>query len=115
MTAADFLSHLSQVSPYGSDSWQAICPAHSDNRPSLKVTQAEDRLLIHCWAGCKTRDVLAALGLEWDALFEGEPLPVHERRILKDLRTEKKQRETEAWWVQSGYLKESATTGKSGP
>ena len=47
----------------------ARCPNHDDRHPSLAVTEAEDRLLVHCWAGCATRDVLSAMGLDFSALF----------------------------------------------
>jgi hypothetical protein len=48
----------------------ARCPAHEDRTPSLSITEGADgRILLHCWAGCKTADVLAALGLGWSDLF----------------------------------------------
>ena len=37
------------------------CPAHADSTPSLSVRPGAKRLLFHCFAGCDTRDVLAAL------------------------------------------------------
>ncbi|MGR3782202.1 MAG: DUF7146 domain-containing protein [Albimonas sp.] len=38
------------------------CPAHRDRVPSLSVSDGRDgRLLLHCFAGCDFRDVLAAL------------------------------------------------------
>jgi hypothetical protein len=46
------------------------CPVHEDRRPSLGVKEAADgRLLVRCYAGCETADVLAALGLSWRDLF----------------------------------------------
>src|SRR3989442_2327306 len=41
----------------------ARCPAHEDHTPSLSVTATEDRVLIHCHAGCSTDEVLTALNL----------------------------------------------------
>lgn len=53
--------------------WIARCPAHDDGNPSLSIRELGDgRVLLHCFAGCKTEDVLASLGLGWDALFPGE-------------------------------------------
>jgi len=37
------------------------CPAHQDSSPSLSVTWRDDRLLVHCHAGCSQAAVLAAL------------------------------------------------------
>ena len=39
------------------------CPAHDDRRPSLSVEQAGDKVLLNCFAGCETADVLEAVGL----------------------------------------------------
>jgi 5S rRNA maturation endonuclease (ribonuclease M5)/KaiC/GvpD/RAD55 family RecA-like ATPase len=42
----------------------ARCPAHDDARPSLTVgVGADGRVLVHCHAGCDTRQVMAALDL----------------------------------------------------
>ena len=51
----------------------ARCPAHNDRNPSLSIARGADgRLLLHCWAGCKTADILAALGLRWSDLFASD-------------------------------------------
>jgi hypothetical protein len=50
--------------------WRGRCKAHSDRRPSLDVREGADgRALIVCRAGCRTSDVLSALGLRWSDLF----------------------------------------------
>jgi replicative DNA helicase len=49
--------------------WIARCPAHEDREPSLGITEGSDGILLQCYAGCATKDVLAALGLEWRDLF----------------------------------------------
>lgn len=52
------------------DGYLANCPAHRDRTPSLSIGQGDDgRILLHCWAGCQTREVAAALGLAWSDLF----------------------------------------------
>src|SRR3954470_9376702 len=48
--------------------WQ--CPAHGDAKPSLRVTDKDDQVLVHCHAGCEPLDVLDRLGLEWRDLFD---------------------------------------------
>ena len=54
--------------------WTARCPSHEDRTPSLSVTEASDStVLLHCWAGCSTERVLAALDLSWHDLFPQQP------------------------------------------
>lgn len=51
-------------------SWTARCPAHEDKGPSLAVRENEDgRILLHCFAGCETANVLGALGMDMTDLF----------------------------------------------
>jgi hypothetical protein len=40
-------------------SWRCRCPIHGGC--SLTLRDGRDRLLVRCWAGCDTRDVLAEL------------------------------------------------------
>ncbi len=48
----------------------ARCPVHDDRSPSLSVREGTDgRALVYCFAGCETRDVIAAIGLTWSDLF----------------------------------------------
>ena len=52
------------------DSFTALCPAHPDAKPSLAVSRGDaGNAVLHCFAGCATVDVLAALHLEWADLF----------------------------------------------
>lgn len=40
----------------------ARCPAHEDANPSLSLRDGDgDRLLLHCFAGCDYRDIIAAI------------------------------------------------------
>ena len=52
---------------------RAQCPAHRDRKPSLSVTLAGTRLLVNCFTGCNTSDILAALGLSFSDLFSLSP------------------------------------------
>ena len=63
------LSRLEYVRRAGSG-YTAKCPAHSDRCASLSVTEAGGgKVLLHCFAGCPTADVLAAVGLTLAELF----------------------------------------------
>jgi putative DNA primase/helicase len=70
------LARLEGVRRSGS-SWQALCPAHADKNPSLSIHVREDRILLHCHAGCTQEAVLAALRIEGRELFldRGESKP----------------------------------------
>jgi hypothetical protein len=48
----------------------AQCPAHEDRNPSLSITKIPQQVLLHCFAGCQTADVLAALGWTMADLFD---------------------------------------------
>ncbi|MCL1826002.1 MAG: DNA primase [Betaproteobacteria bacterium] len=70
MNVEPLLSRLDGVKETQSGCWVARCPAHEDRRPSLSIRETDDgRLLVHCFAGCETPDVLAAIGLSLPDLF----------------------------------------------
>lgn len=70
MSAVDLLAKLDKVRKRSGDSWTACCPAHDDRGPSLAVRElASGHVLVHCFAGCQTADVLDAVGLDYDVLF----------------------------------------------
>jgi len=69
------LSHLEGVHRNGSGA-TARCPSHDDGRASLSISEGDDgRALVNCFAGCKTEDVIAKLGITAADLF-----PPRERR-----------------------------------
>ena len=66
------LPRLDGVRRSATDNYMAKCPAHQDKSPSLSVASGVDgRVLIYCFGGCSTTDVLAAVGLELKDLFAG--------------------------------------------
>jgi integrase len=80
--AAKFKSAMSargrHLRPHGGTphKWRGQCPCaaahtHGDRRASLSVTwdDCTGRLLVHCFAGCRYSDILAALGLTGPDLF----------------------------------------------
>ena len=69
MIIEEFVARLHGVKAT-SNGYIGLCSAHLDRRnPNLVVTEAEDRILIHCRAGCRTMDVLSAMGLDFPDLF----------------------------------------------
>ena len=69
MKAIEFLIHLNSVQSVKPGQWKASCPGHRDHHLSFIITETDDRLLIHCRAGCRTSDVLVAMGLDYHDLF----------------------------------------------
>jgi hypothetical protein len=69
------LSRLEGVRKTGADRWIARCPAHSDRSPSLSIRELGDGriLLFDFGAQCDAGAILAAVGLELDALFPPRP------------------------------------------
>lgn len=63
LTLADLLGQLSEVRRDG-DGFLALCPAHEDTRPSLRISVSDaGKVLVKCRAGCETDAVLDALRL----------------------------------------------------
>jgi hypothetical protein len=70
MTPVENLISRLQVVKGRNGAWTARCPAHEDKSPSLAVREGEDgRVLLHCFGGCSTADVLGAIGLDMSDLF----------------------------------------------
>jgi hypothetical protein len=88
--------------------WIAKCPAHLDKTPSLSVRADDDgRVLIHCFAGCATFDVLMAVGLDFGDLFDRCPFTSRKWLIYLDSVFPKSARarlapRREPYWVQIG-------------
>ena len=74
MTAADRLLAALEAADcrprQSGGSWSCGCPAHEDRSPSLSLRQIEGQALVHCFAGCQTTDVLAALRLTMADLYD---------------------------------------------
>lgn len=58
------------------DVCKAICPCHNDKQASLSISydSKENKTLMHCHAGCDTRDILKAVGLKMTDLFDKEKI-----------------------------------------
>lgn len=69
MSIDTLLERLEKVRSNGADRWMACCPAHDDKSPSLSVRATDGKILVYCFAGCPSDDVLAAVDLKWGDLF----------------------------------------------
>lgn len=67
-TLPDILAHFQGVKEM-KHGYQALCPAHDDQKASLSITEKDGKVLVKCHAGCHTKDVVAAAGLRMKNLF----------------------------------------------
>lgn len=82
IAAESFLARLDAVRQRGAGRWVARCPAHDDRTPSLSVAEAASgTVLIKCFAGCATVDVLAAIGLTFRDVLPDRPWPKRRRSV----------------------------------
>ena len=65
----DALFALPKCKQQATGDYQAQCPAHEDDRPSLSFKIDQDRILLHCHATCSTQAVVQALGFKSQDLF----------------------------------------------
>jgi len=79
MTLNELLPHLSGVRQT-SRGVLAICPSHNDKNPSLSAREGDRGLLLRCWAGCSTEEIVSALGLHFSDLFYAAGLPRQARQ-----------------------------------
>lgn len=68
MTLQEILSRLEKVKKSG-DKYTALCPAHSDQNPTLSVREKDDKILLNCFAHCPKESIVSALGIELKDLF----------------------------------------------
>lgn len=83
MDVTVILSRLAKVKKT-TKGWTAQCPSHPDKSPSLMVSVRPDRSIgLHCFGGCETHDVVAAIGLTLADLFDDriEPGYIPPRRM----------------------------------
>lgn len=70
MSAQPILSRLQRVRQTGRDRWIASCPTREDRRPSLSIRELPDgRVLMHDFGGDSVEAILAAIDLDFSALF----------------------------------------------
>ncbi len=67
--ADKIIAQLEGVKTTGRDRWIARCPSHEDRSPSLAIKEVDDRLLLHCFAGCSVDEIISSVGLEMGDLF----------------------------------------------
>lgn len=71
MLIEQILSKFEGVKQDGQNQWSALCPAHDDSKPSLRIMAASDKVMMNCMQGCNINDVLKAVEMVFrDLWFE---------------------------------------------
>lgn len=75
MDIEEIISHFQKVTPYG-ENYMALCPAHNDKNPSLSISYSKEKkqIHLHCYAGCKTEDILKKIGLSKKDLHDDKSI-----------------------------------------
>lgn len=69
--------------------WRARCPACGGRSRKLSIAEADDRVLVHCFGGCRGDEVLGAVGLRWADLMPPRSwpqTPEEQRRARRAIR-----------------------------
>lgn len=68
MTYEDILTRFKVITRNG-DKAQCKCPCHDDKQASLTISKGKKGVVIKCFAGCGTEDVIGSVGLTMSDLF----------------------------------------------
>lgn len=69
----DIVSRFQSPKKNGNNSFMVRCPCHNDNTQSLSISEENGKILLNCFAGCRTEDILHSVGLEMKDLFSDKP------------------------------------------
>jgi hypothetical protein len=68
------LERLQNVKPKHGGGYTARCPVHEDRQNSLSIDARDNRLLLHCFAGCDNPAIGSAIDVAMSDLFTDTPL-----------------------------------------
>ncbi len=79
----------------GNNRYLSRCPSHEDRSPSLSITTEQDKILLHCHAGCTPQSIVESVGYCLSDLFtedkefkEGfhqqKKIQLHETQFITD-------------------------------
>jgi hypothetical protein len=71
------------------------CPAHGDSSPSLSIRDSPRGLIVNCWAGCKPREVYAAIRAKGLKIERSDTPPVAPPKSAPEY--QRQQAEKAAW------------------
>lgn len=71
----EVIRHFDCPKPNGANSYMVRCPMHDDSTQSLSITEKDNKILLNCFAGCHTSDILRVSGLTEKDLFNTASTP----------------------------------------
>lgn len=69
----DIISRFQSPKPNGNNSFMVRCPCHNDSTQSLSISEKNGKILLNCFAGCRTEDILQSVNLDMKDLFTDKP------------------------------------------
>ena len=69
MHLSEIVNRFQNAKLIGENQYQCKCSSHDDKKNSLTITEEDNKILMHCHAGCSTPDILRAVGLTEKDLF----------------------------------------------
>lgn len=83
MNIDNFLTCFDQPRKVGRN-WLVRCAAHKDRTPSLSIAEGDDgRILLRCFSGCSSEDIVEQMGLSLSDLFPEAMPPRQKSEYLK--------------------------------
>ena len=56
------------------------CTGHSDKSPSLYISDKDDKVLVHCFAGCDTESVVSGMDVQMKDLFHNSNMKRNQKK-----------------------------------
>lgn len=72
MHIEEVVNKFDNVKEIGKNSFQVKCKAHKDDKASLTITEEDNKILMHCHAGCSLSQILSSVGLTKKDLFNNK-------------------------------------------
>lgn len=69
MHIEEIITRFQGAKKIGDKSYQCRCSSHNDDKASLTITEEDNKILMHCHAGCDTLNILNSVGLTEKDMF----------------------------------------------
>ncbi len=77
MEFSQFINYFDSVKSIGKNQYMVKCPSHDDKKQSLSIcdqTTEHGNILINCFAGCSSKDILEKVGLKISDLYRNHDM-----------------------------------------